>query len=362
MFRLPLRNRGTTSCRDCLSWRGVCVIMLYRFPELCVLRGLVWLASMCVGATPTYAIPIDGLTVAWSVSCNDQSVCSGMARSDGAVGRYTGITITKSAGGKAELEVDRKGAGRFYFNSEDTSPVSLHFSWDGDPHPEQLSGAGLNCLDITRQGAYALVISGVRIKASCDDGVFNAMCPEVSIESRMYDARDPTGQRFSSSTIHRTLHQKTNVTVPFSNFITAGPRGRADFSCVGAVTMTVRFDGFSSGELEFGPIYTNGSEGLTPLPTATPMPTDTPQPATPTPTPQATSSIIATAEAVPLAEHSAAAAREVTNKSDEGAVIRAPTAVPVQEISPAPTTRPAGAEKQRLSEEVVYGQVVSATE
>lgn len=213
-----------------------------------------------------WAMPVELFNYPVDIRCESTSQCVGVARSDLTLGRYTGIGVVKRGAGSASVSVD-KNDGELRFELREASPVVLTFSWDGDQHPEQLSGAGLNCLDLTQGGAYAFIVSELSIESECRGDSEGQRCPNFQIESRIYDARDPTGQRYSVSTMTRSLPEKTDLVIPFSNFIREGPRGKGNIACVGAVSISFRFEEFESVELEMGSIYTNGAEGLTPLPT-----------------------------------------------------------------------------------------------
>jgi hypothetical protein len=301
------------------------------------------------------------------LSCGEsQRSCSGSIRGSETLGRITGFSILKSSVGRVELDVAGSSKGSLRLKAIDVPDFSLTLSWDSDLNPDLLSSSGLNCFDLTRQGAYAFIISDASLVSKCDELKIGAGCPTFSMETRVYHASDPTGQKFSASVVTRSLLDKTEVAVPFSNFIRQGPRGKGSFSCVGAITMTLKFRGFSELELTTGPIYSNGEEGLTPLPTPTERPTETPTATptssptstptlTPTPTPQAT----ATHSSLPSIAVSGAptspAMEQVGTASSAPVVTTGAAALPTQAATPKmpPTARPAE------PEEAVYGEVVA---
>lgn len=305
---------------------------------------------LCIGwMPPADARPVEGFNSPLDLRCEAISQCSGVVRAEHTLGRYTGISVAKRGGGSAAVTIE-KNDGVLRFESREASPVVLTLSWDGDQHPDQLSGAGLNCLDLTQGGAYAFVISGMSIESECHGESPGQACPNFQIESRVYDARDPTGQRYSVSMMTRSLPEKIDLVVPFSNFIREGPRGKGDVNCVGAVSISLRFEGFDSVELELGPIYTNGSEGLTPLPTPTVSSTDTPQPA---PTAQVTSTMIPTVTAANELIAPFSITPGVTQVVEVGTPAVAPTGGAAI-TSPIEAQVPAATE----DEEVTYGQLV----
>lgn len=237
-----------------------------------------------------------------------------------------------------------------HFELSEASPVVLTLTWDGDQHPEQLSGAGLNCLDLTQGGAYAFVISGISIESECSEESNGQGCPNFQIESRIYDAGDPTGQRYSVSMMTRSLPEKTDLVVPFSNFVREGPRGKGNIGCVGAVSIAFRFEDFESVELDLGAIYTNGAEGLTPLPTATAALTVTP---VATPTEQAAQTAVFSDPTVVWSPTPTQVIPSAIPSSEVARLEPTPVDTPLMQALVSPRV-PAPAD----DEEVTYGQLV----
>jgi hypothetical protein len=224
-----------------------------------------------------FALPLESFTAPLSVTCGEGSrECGGVLRVHDALGRHTGISILKGARGEVSVQ-SGKPAGTLHVEAEGVSDVTIVFSWDGDSNPDVLSGSGLNCLDLTRQGAYAFVVSTMTVESECVEQAIPNECPQFTVNSRVYDSHDPTGQRFSASTITRGLMEESDVVIPFSNFVRFGPRGKGSFTCAGAVTIALKFSGLEELEMQLGPIFSNGAEGLTPLP-AVAVPSVTPTP------------------------------------------------------------------------------------
>jgi hypothetical protein len=229
-------------------------------------------------------------------------------------------------------------AGRLRLEAEDATDVAITFSWDGDSNPDVLSGAGLNCFDVTQQGAYAFIISKFSVQAECREEALAAECPNFTIDSRVYDSQDPTGQRFSASTIVRGQVKDSDLAIPFSNFVRFGPRGKGSFTCAGAVTLTFKFRGLEELEVEFGPMYTNGREGLQPLPAPSFAPSSTPHSVTPEP---------ATPTVVPSPSVTEVPAALVT-------IASSPLPVLPEQKPPVPTLK----KPTPIASEVIYGSVV----
>jgi hypothetical protein len=148
----------------------------------------------------------------------------------------------------------------------------------------------------------------------------------------------------------RSLPEKTDLVIPFSNFIREGPRGKGNIACVGAVSISFRFEEFESVEFEMGSIYSNGAEGMTPLPTPTAGWTQTPIATvaietSPTPPP------------TPLMSAGAPLPMETTHPTPDikETPLRAEASTP-EPFVPTPVTArvPAATE----DEEVTYGQLV----
>ena len=303
---------------------------------------------MAVWSVSAWALPVERFNSPVDIDCESTSQCVAVARSEHTLGRYTGISVQRRGTGSASVSVG-KNDGALRFELREASPVVLTFSWDGDQHPDQLSGAGLNCLNLTEGGAYAFIVSGMSIESECQGESGGARCPNFQIESRIYDARDPTGQRYSVSTMTRSLPEQTDLVIPFSNFIREGPRGKGNIECVGAVSISLRFEEFESVDLEMGSIYTNGSEGMTPLPTPT---------AAWTQTPMAT----LTVEASPTPS--------VTPLASPGSFMPVETAIPTPEIKETPLLAESSTLATSIAtpvtarvptsedDEVTYGQLV----
>jgi hypothetical protein len=307
-------------------------------------------AGQVVFSLSAVAIPIEHFNAPVDLKCESTSQCAAVARSEHTLGRYTGVSISRRGAGSASVSVD-KNDGSLRFELRQASPVVLSLSWDGDQHPDLLSGSGLNCLDLTQGGAFAFIVSAMSIESECQEGAQGQRCPNFQIESRIYDAKDPTGQRYSVSTMTRSLPDKTDLVIPFSNFIREGPRGKGNIACVGAISISLRFEDFESVELEMGPIYTNGIEGMTPLPTPTVAPTQSPMPTieveglpTELPTPGVTSESRVSTESPPSPLASRETALPSALSDPQAPIITAPIVPRV----------PAAVE----DEEVTYGQVV----
>ncbi len=230
------------------------------------------------------AAPLERFEVPLELECAHDSTCSKTVRSKFVLGGTTGLVVTGGNEGRAKLVFRQDGQRRLELSGKGESVHSLALVWDGDSNPETLSAAGLGCFDLTASGGTAFVLRDLALTAECAEPGEEGECQPLEIETRIYDARDPTGQRFSASVLRRPVPRAADeLLIPFSNLSREGPHGLARLSCVGAVAITFRLSGFKDVKFQLGPIYTNGAEGLTYLPTPTPSPS-----ATPTSTPSVT--------------------------------------------------------------------------
>ncbi len=231
-----------------------------------------------------WALPLERFEVPIELNCQADTICSQVVRSRMTLGGSTGVTLNGGSQGMAKLLFKQGDVRGLWLRGQGEAINSLTLSWDGDAYPEQLSALGLRCLDLTAEGAQAFVIMDLNISLGCNNSEVGDVCPPYTIETRVYDADDATGQRYSASILSRSAAQSVhNLEIPFSDFTREGPRGLARFSCVGAVTIALHFEELRDVELSFGPIFTNGADGLIFIPTPTPTPTSTPLPSeTPT--------------------------------------------------------------------------------
>ncbi len=344
---------------------------MFRLSCLLFLVGCASAAVALFGCSRhSLAHPLENFSAPLSIMCGEgQRECSGVLRVDGALGGHTGISIVKGRAGEVSLKAGRP-IGSLRLEAEDATDVAITFSWDGDSNPEVLSGSGLNCFDLTQQGAYAFIISKFSVESDCSDNALDSECPNFIIDSRVYDSQDPTGQRFSASTIVRGRLKDADLAVPFSNFVRHGPRGKGSFTCAGAVILTFRFRGLEELELQLGPMFTNGREGLQPLPTPVVAPTATPAPVTtmlaPLPSvtavPTAISTITSSPPPVGTAKASPAAvgAEEPTVEKKSSSEVVPSAAKTVGQDAPAEagSAMEVASKSTPVAGEVIYGSVV----
>lgn len=325
------------------------MIMLHR--ALC--RGILSLAfgGILAQVSEAGAFPLEKFDHQVEVSCAASSSCVRSLRSKNTLGAYTGIWVR----GDSEMS-SRFSAKQGVLEVSATGPVlnGILLSWDSDTYAEQLSSAGLRCVDMRHQGGWALVLKDFSVNGDC--GSTGGDCPPFVIETRVYDASDPTGQTYSASVLRRANGREVeDLLVPYSNFNRKGLRGEARMGCAGAVSLYVRADGYRSIALRVGPIFTNSTaplEALVFTPTPTPAvvaPTSVPErQGTVTPTPTFAVTIASVAQVDPTREAlPSPMAPEAT-----------PEAPVLDKVIVAPLGTPE-VEPERVPDEVVYGEIIS---
>lgn len=320
------------------------------------------------------ALPIERFETPLDLKCAHDSICAQTVRSKYTLGGTTGVVLIGGNEGSASLRFSQSDGRKAALSADGEGVHSLALHWDGDANPEQLSGAGLGCFDLTGQGATSVVIRDLGLTFECADPDEEGGCPPVELELRMYDADDATGQRFSAAVAKlRSPRAPDELVIPFADFTKEGPRGLARLTCVGAISMRMRLEGFKDVELSVGPIFTNGTDGLTSIPTATPThtPIQTP-PAAPaearaTPTavvtaaPPVVTSVPVDSPVVPPQEGAElpllpGAEREATSRYEPAAVPK----LVVPKVRPRSTQAPAPVDE--AEEGAVYGSVLGAAE
>lgn len=297
------------------------------------------------------AFPLEKFDHQVEVSCASNASCARSLRSKNTLGAYTGLWVRGDADMNSSFSAKQ---GMLEVKATGSSLSGIALSWDSDTYPEQLSSAGLKCVDMRHQGGWAIVLKDFAVNGTC--GETTTECPSFVIETRVYDASDPTGQTYSASVLRRANGREVqDLMIPFSNFNKKGLRGEGRLGCAGAVSIYIRVDGYKDVALRVGPIFTNSSEPLealvfTPTPTSVPAtPTSVSErPVTPTATPtvaptnEATASAVATPEEAPAPVETSEAPQAPTL----GKVVVAPLGTP--EVEP-----------ERAPEEAVYGEIIN---
>jgi hypothetical protein len=238
----------------------------------------------------------------------------------------------------------------------------VQLSWDSDTYPDQLSSAGLKCIDMRHQEGTAIIIKDFELDGECGENDAERACPPFTLETRIYDSADPTGQTYSASILRRPDgKERQDLIIPFSNFNRRGLRGEGRLGCAGAVSINVRTDGYRSITLKAGQIFTDSSEPLEAL-VLTPTPTSVP--ATPlakversqTPEPSASPRSDTPTPEIPIS----VATPVKTARESEGAEESpgdTPPSARGSEVIVAPLNSPVP--RQEEEEEMVFGSIVS---
>ena len=299
------------------------------------------------------AFPLEKFDHQVEVSCAATSSCSRSLRSKNTLGAYTGIWVRGDADMSSQFSAKQ---GVLNVNATGSSQAGILLSWDSDTYPEQLSSSGLKCVDMRHHGGWSLVLKDFSLNGICGDG--ERECPPFVIETRVYDAADPTGQTYSASILRRANGRAVeDLLVPYSNFNRKGLRGEGRLGCVGAVSLFIRADGYREMSLRVGPIFTNSSD---PLEALVFTPTPTPHAATPTSASEKglTAAPTPTPAVIPKIEPvvSISVASEAVTPHAETESTPEPPVLDKVVVAPLGTPE---FEPERAPEEAVYGEIIS---
>lgn len=316
---------------------------------------------MLLGAFPgrALAFPLEKFDHRLEVTCAASSSCARSLRAKTTLGAYTGIWIRGGDDMRSTLEVKQ---GSLTVEASGTLLSGVQLSWDSDTYPDQLSSAGLKCIDMRHQEGTAIIVKDFELDGTCGDDDAERACPPFILETRIYDSADPTGQTYSASILRRAHgKERQDLIIPFSNFNRRGLRGDGRLGCAGAVSINIRADGYRSITLKAGQIFTDSSEPLealvlTPTPTTVPAtpPVKAERPETlevsstapsDTPTPEVPLSIATPVEPARESVGTQETPGSTTPSARGNEVIVAPL------NSPAP--------RQEEEEEMVFGSIVS---
>lgn len=314
--------------------------------------------SCAVLPSQAFSFPLEKFDHKLEVTCAADPSCARSLRAKTTLGAYTGIWIRGGDEMRSHLSVSK---GRLEVRAAGPLIGGIQLSWDSDTYADQLSSAGLKCIDIRHEGGTAIVIEDFELKGRCGADSVERECPPFVVETRIYDSADPTGQTYSASILRRANGRESqDLIIPFSNFNRKGLRGEGRLGCAGAVSINVRTDGYREVTLNAGPIFTNSNEPfealvLTPTPTAlsaTPTMIGGGTEVTPS---KPTNAPLVDNAATPIPPESAVELPSVTTGVDEESVMtpRPPSA---SEVVVAPLNSPEPEEE--VVEETVYGAIV----
>ena len=314
------------------------------------------LAALGILPLEATAFPLEKFDHQVEVSCAGSSSCARSLRAKTTLGAYTGIWVRGDAEMNSSVSAKQ---GKLQVKASGSSLGGIVLSWDSDTYADQLSSAGLRCIDMRHQEGSAIVIEDFALQGRCQDSDGDGECSPFVIETRVFDTSDPTGQTYSASILRRANNRDAaDLIIPFSNFNKKGLRGEGRLGCAGAVSITIRTDGYQEVTLSAGPIFTNSAQPLdalvlTPTPTAPPaVPTRSDAvPATPKPEPTVAPTVAATGtpdpsvDGTPLPSETASAETGAQSPALSRVVV-----APLGASSPEPEREP---------EEVVYGEIIN---
>ena len=314
------------------------------------------LTALGLAPSEVTAFPLEKFDHRVDVSCTANGSCARSFRAKTTLGAYTGIWVRGDAEMNSSVSAKQ---GRLLIKAAGSSLGGVVLSWDSDTYADQLSSAGLKCIDMRHEDGSAIVIKDFSLQGSCKDSDDDESCAPFVIETRVFDASDPTGQTYSASILRRANNRDAeDLIIPFSNFNKKGLRGEGRLGCAGAVSITIRTDGYNEFTLSAGPIFTNSSQPLealvlTPTPTAIPATPTSADAVVATPTPVPTSAATISTTGTPTPPTTSTPASAETAAAESGAQ---PPALSQAVVAPLGASSP---EPEREPEEVVYGEIIN---
>ena len=354
--------------------------------------------SACASASAT---PIEGFSMPVDLTCMAGKSCGRVLPSDDSLGRSWAFALITAKEGKTRIyatpaQTENDKPAKFGVQGKGDSWTKVVLTWDGDLNPVQLSSAGLGCVDLTAYGATAIALRAFKVSCECEK---SKRCV-IQIETRLYDGKDPTGQRYSTSFIRRQPDSSgKDLFIPFSSFGREGPNGPGNPACVGAISVTFQPQGIEEAAFSLSGVMTNSGKRVVALPTeaalapvvsASPIitvasvetvtmtPTSSPSLAEPSPTvtalptvtstptltvtPASTPSATATPTLQPTVTTTETPVPEIVALETPGSASGSPsvgTAVPSLTSEPpaTPALQPPTPTPRPTPEEVIYGEV-----
>lgn len=207
-----------------------------------VVRGAAFIlllaVTLYVSERVVFADPVAGISFVSSLDCpNDSRRCGAVLLGGDYAGSKLGVEINKNLGAAIRVELKEGDGHPLQIAVGGATGATVTLTWDGDYNPRQLSSVGLNCLNATSPNPLTVPIR-------FDDARYDSMATQTE-QSRfsarliVYNGQDPTGQKYS---IASAIQKGDNIKFRKEDFTRNGPRGAADFSCIGAVALILEFD------------------------------------------------------------------------------------------------------------------------
>ncbi len=314
------------------------------------------IAALSLGTSDVAAFPLEKFDHQVDVSCPASSSCARSFRAKTTLGAYTGIWVR---GDDEMISSVSAKQGMLQVKARGTLLGGIVLSWDSDTYADQLSSAGLKCVDMRHHDGSAIVIKDFSLQGGCDESEEDGECPPFVVETRVFDASDPTGQTYSASILRRANNRDAqDLIIPYSNFTKKGLRGEGRLACAGAVSITIKTDGYKQVALSAGPIFTNS---LQPLEALVLTPTPTPPPATPTSAdavslPQNPEPTVSPSVAVTVTADGGADGAPTPSETVIAEAASQPAALSRAVVAPLGVSSP---EPEREPEEAVYGEIIN---
>ena len=208
-----------------------------------------------LGSATSHALRLDNFSTEQFVfASGGGSIESDSLASNGSIGGFRSVEIAVQSG--SGLFVVAQNGILSHSQAAQVTGQSV-ISWDGNLNASLLNPSGLGGVDFTQDGGDAF-----RVRIVSFDFAFSF---PTYLVFTVYDASDPTGLTFSSGTIPLTrAYTNETVEIPFSQLSAVGPRGPAQMSNIGAVSLLI--DGkFPAVDLELSFVGTNGLCDIIPV-------------------------------------------------------------------------------------------------
>jgi len=180
-----------------------------------------------------------------------------------------GIATSSAIGGARHIRaVGASGLGALYLRANIIAGLYSHsqdatvtgtslLTWDGETS-DALTPGGLGGIDLTQDGATAFILDVLSFDFSNSQ--------PLPLTLTIYDSGDPTGNRWSRSTLTLTsaVTTLTPFSFPFASFVTHGPNGAARIDHVGAISLLIEGLNVADRDLTLERVRTNGACALLP--------------------------------------------------------------------------------------------------
>ncbi len=143
-----------------------------------------------------------------------------------AVGGYRTLSIRKTTSGSVAASL-QTADGTLFLSQGPGVAAQSSVNWDGDNDTTSINYTGLGGIDLTQDGASAILI---HLTSSDND---------IEFAIKIYDISDPDGRRYSMGSKITTSTAEQWLLLPFSELTDHGFTGAADLRSVGAIELLI---------------------------------------------------------------------------------------------------------------------------